>query len=121
MWVHLDYVWVDGNDSPRLRSKTKVVQLTERDDGSPELALDASLHLTDINVPEGVTILALEGEEPNDQQVASIHIPKVVEDAEPEVSEDAEAEEGAEGDTEADTEADDAAKEGGDTAEKTEE
>lgn len=41
MWVHLDYVWVDGNDSPRLRSKTKVVQLTERDDGSPELALDA--------------------------------------------------------------------------------
>lgn len=41
MWVHLDYVWVDGNDSPRIRSKTKVVQLHNRDDGSPELALDA--------------------------------------------------------------------------------
>ena len=40
MWVHLDYVWVDGNSSSRLRSKTKVVELKERDDGSPELALD---------------------------------------------------------------------------------
>ena len=41
MWVHLDYVWVDGSDSPRLRSKTKVVKLVERPDGSPELALDS--------------------------------------------------------------------------------
>tara|TARA_Y100001970_G_scaffold292411_1_gene433605 strand:- start:1014 stop:2030 length:1017 start_codon:yes stop_codon:yes gene_type:complete len=41
MWVHLDYVWVDGNESPNLRSKTKIVELSEREDGSPELALDS--------------------------------------------------------------------------------
>jgi len=38
-WVHLDYVWVDGSESPRLRSKTKVVKLGTMEDGTPELPL----------------------------------------------------------------------------------
>ena len=40
MWVHLDYLWVGGNDSPRLRSKTKIVRMGETEDGQPELALE---------------------------------------------------------------------------------
>ena len=40
MWVHLDYLWVGGNESPELRSKTRVVEMGLTEDGQPELALE---------------------------------------------------------------------------------
>lgn len=57
-----------------------------------ELALDESMHLSNITLPEEVKISLLEQEEPNDLVVATIHLPKVVEE-EPE-----ELEAGADGD-----------------------
>lgn len=40
------------------------------------LGVDQTLHLSDLKLPEGVTLLALHGEEPHDLPVVSIHMPK---------------------------------------------
>ena len=69
-----------------------------------ELALDASLHLSDIVLPEGVKITALEGDEPNDATVVSIHVPKVAAEPTDEAESDA-AEGDAAGDAPAEGEA----------------
>lgn len=59
-----------------------------------DLVLDGVIRLSDISVPEGVTIVALEQDTENDTTVLGIHIPKVVVEAEPEVAEGEEGEEG---------------------------
>lgn len=43
--------------------------------------LDSSVHLSDLVLPKGVELVALQGEEPQDMTVASVHMAKV--DAEP--------------------------------------
>ncbi|ORU91246.1 MAG: 50S ribosomal protein L25/general stress protein Ctc [Cycloclasticus sp. symbiont of Poecilosclerida sp. M] len=58
-----------------------------------ELEMDASLHLTDVTVPEGVEIMALTHGSEHDAQIASIHKPRVIEEVELEAA-DAEGEEG---------------------------
>jgi len=57
------------------------------------LELDGAVHLSELKLPEGVTLVGFDEE--NDRGVVSIHVPKVVEEPEPEVA--AEGEEGAEG------------------------
>ncbi len=57
--------------------------------------LDSMLHMSDIVLPEGVTLTALAQDPPNDEAIASIHVLRVAE--EPEEEEVAEGEEGAEG------------------------
>lgn len=44
------------------------------------LGLNETLHLSDIKLPEGVSLLSLTGNEPHDLPVVSIHIPKEVAD-----------------------------------------
>jgi large subunit ribosomal protein L25 len=64
-----------------------------------EVALDVTLHISDITLPEGVESVALSHGEEQDQPIASVHMPKVIveeEDLDDEAEEDAEAEEGAE-------------------------
>lgn len=79
--------------------------------------MDGVVHLSDIVPPEGVTILALAKEEPNDMTVASIHEPKVIEEPEEEVAEEAaEGETTAEGEAAAEGGESDETKEGGDDA-----
>lgn len=57
-----------------------------------ELALDASAHLSDIKLPEGVELTALTAEEPNDLPIVSIHVQKEVPEEEPEAEAAAEGE-----------------------------
>jgi len=38
--VHIDYLWVDGFDTPTIRSKTKVSQLSSLEDGGAELQIE---------------------------------------------------------------------------------
>ena len=57
-----------------------------------ELALDESLHLSDIVLPEGVKITALLAEEPNDAAIVSLHVPKVVAEPVEETEGEADAE-----------------------------
>jgi len=45
-----------------------------------ELELDASMHLSDIKLPEGVALTALAQETPNDESIVSIHVIRVVEE-----------------------------------------
>jgi len=40
MLVHLDYIWIDGLEHPRIRSKTKVVNFQPRDKDQSNLTLD---------------------------------------------------------------------------------
>ena len=40
MLVHLDYVWIDGFEHPRIRSKTKVIQLAVDDEGQSNLQVN---------------------------------------------------------------------------------
>lgn len=42
------------------------------------LGIDQTLHLSDIKLPEGVTLAALQGDAPHDLPVVSIHVPKAV-------------------------------------------
>ncbi len=42
------------------------------------LAIDQTLHLSDLKLPQGVTLVALHGEDANDLPVVSIHMPKAV-------------------------------------------
>ena len=42
------------------------------------LAIDQTLHLSDITLPEGVTLKDLQGDEPDNKAVVSIHVPKEV-------------------------------------------
>ena len=74
-----------------------------------EVAVGQILHISDINLPEGVESVALSHGEDHDLPIFTINMPKAVEE-EPVEGEDAEAVEGEEGDTEAST--DDAAEEG---------
>ena len=70
-----------------------------------DLALDASLHLSDIVLPTGVKIMALEGDEPHDEAVVNIHVPKAA--AEPAEESEGDAADGdapAEGDTKSEAE-----------------
>jgi large subunit ribosomal protein L25 len=61
-----------------------------------ELELDAMLHLSDIKLPEGVEILALEPGEESDHGIVSIHVIKAA-PVEEDIVEDEEAAEGEEG------------------------
>jgi len=88
-----------------------------------KLNLDESIHLSDIKAPQGVEFVAIShGEDPD---IASVHMPKIIEEpTEEEVEEEAEGEteEGAE--TEEGTESDEEgaeAKEGTDTDKKSKE
>jgi len=57
-----------------------------------ELGMDEQLHLSDIEVPEGVEIVELAQEEAEDQVIVSIHMPRqVVEEEEGEEAEEPEA------------------------------
>ncbi len=47
-----------------------------------QLELNGSIHLTDLKLPEGITIVALMQGEDNDQPVAAIHTPRKVEEVE---------------------------------------
>jgi len=60
------------------------------------LKLDEVLHLSNLTLPEGVEIVALAQEEPNDQPVVAIHMPREEEEEE-EIEEEIEGEEGEEG------------------------
>ncbi|MGI9308636.1 MAG: 50S ribosomal protein L25/general stress protein Ctc [Gammaproteobacteria bacterium] len=62
-----------------------------------ELELDQLLHLSDIEVPDGVEITDLVADPPRDNAVVSIHIPRVIEEPEEEVEAEGEEAEGAEG------------------------
>jgi large subunit ribosomal protein L25 len=75
------------------------------------LELNEMLHLSDINVPEGVEIVELSHGEGHDQPIVNIHIIKVVEIEEPEL-EAAEGEEAADGEAPADGDGADAAADG---------
>jgi large subunit ribosomal protein L25 len=79
-----------------------------------EVVLGTALHLSDIIVPEGVTIVALALEEPNDAQIATVQVPREIVEEEPELEafEGEEAEEGEEGEAAEGEEAGDAEGEG---------
>jgi large subunit ribosomal protein L25 len=64
-----------------------------------EVPLGTALHLSDIIVPEGVTILVLAQEEPKDAQIATVLVPRENIEEEPEL-EALEGEEGEEGEGE---------------------
>ena len=49
------------------------------------LELDQTLHLTDLTIPKGVEVLALTQETENNLPVASVHLPRVIEEPEEEV------------------------------------
>ncbi|TDI94338.1 MAG: 50S ribosomal protein L25/general stress protein Ctc [Chloroflexi bacterium] len=74
-----------------------------------EVTLGTALHVSDIIVPEGVTIVALAQEEPNDAQIATVLVPRENIEEEPEL-EALEGEEGEEGEA---VEGEEAAEEGG--------
>ncbi len=67
-----------------------------------EVELDATLHISDIKLPEGVESVALSHGEEQDQPIASIHLPKVVveEDLDADVSADGEDSDGEDSDGE---------------------
>ncbi len=70
-----------------------------------KLEMDQTLHLSAIILPEGVDIVALKAEEPNDMAVASIHMPKVAsEDPEDVADSDTQSEESVQGDDSKDSE-----------------
>ena len=70
-----------------------------------KLGMDQTLHLSAISLPEGVDIVALKAEEPNDMAVASIHMPKVAsEDPEDVAGSDTQSEESAQSDDSKDSE-----------------
>ena len=70
-----------------------------------DLKLNDAIHLSEIKVPEGVTILELSHGEGHDHVVVSVHVKRAVEEEEPVVAE--EGEEVAEEDTETKAEGDD--------------
>lgn len=57
------------------------------------LQMDDSIHLSQLKVPAGVTIIALEHD--NDEAVANVHVPRAVVEEEPAAAAPAEGEEGA--------------------------
>lgn len=76
-----------------------------------QVELDQTVHLSDIKLPEGVELVDLMAESPNDLPIASVHLPKVVEDASLEgeviAPENPEADAaGDDGDTDTDTDTD---------------
>jgi large subunit ribosomal protein L25 len=64
-----------------------------------KLALDQAVHLSELNLPKGVELVAFaHGVEGHDQSVISVHIPRIIEEEVVEVAaEEAAAAEGAEG------------------------
>jgi large subunit ribosomal protein L25 len=76
-----------------------------------DVVLGTALHLSDIIVPEGVTIVALAQEEPNDAQIATVLVPREIIEEEPEL-EALEGEAGEEGEEGEGEEAGDAEGEG---------
>lgn len=72
------------------------------------MELDTMLHMSDIALPEGVTLVALSHEPPTDEAICSLHVLRVA--AEPEGDEDGDA---AAGDESAADESKDAGDEGG--------
>jgi len=76
------------------------------------LKLDEVIHLSGLEVPEGVEIVALTQEEPNDQPVVAVHMPREEEEEEEIEEEEIEGEEGAEGETPEGEAAEGEAKEG---------
>ncbi len=64
-----------------------------------KLALDQGVHLSELNLPKGVELVAFaHGVEGHDQSVVSVHIPRIIEEEVVEVAaEEAAAAEGAEG------------------------
>ena len=74
-----------------------------------DLKLNEAIHLSEIKIPEGVTIVELSHGEGHDHPVVSVHVKRAIEE-EPVVSDEAEeveAEAEAEGDADADTKAED--------------
>jgi large subunit ribosomal protein L25 len=61
-----------------------------------EMVLDTMLHLSDITLPEGVTLTALSQEPPSDDPICSLHILRVAAEPEPEEVEGEEGEAGEE-------------------------
>ncbi len=72
-----------------------------------DLKLNEALHLSDVKVPEGVTIVELSHGEGHDHVVVSVHVKRAVEEEEPVAA--AEGEEAAEGEAETKAEGDDKA------------
>ena len=72
-----------------------------------DLKLNEALHLSDVNVPEGVTIVELSHGEGHDHVVVSVHVKRAVEEEEPVAA--ADGEEAAEGDADTKAEGDDSA------------
>jgi large subunit ribosomal protein L25 len=79
-----------------------------------DVVLGTALHLSDIVVPDGVTIVALAQEEPNDAQIATVLVPREIIEEEPELEalEGEAGEEGEEGEEGEGEEAGDAEGEG---------
>lgn len=79
------------------------------------LDLDQAIHMSEIKLPEGVAITALQGEEPQDQVVVSVHerreIVEEEEEAAAEAGEAGEAEEAGEGESEESGESDESPEE----------
>lgn len=71
-----------------------------------ELKLNDSLHLSDIKVPDGVTIIELSHGEGHDHVVVSVHVKRAVEEEPVVTDEVAEGEEGVDADADADAKAD---------------
>lgn len=69
-----------------------------------ELKLNEALHLSDIKVPDGVTIVELSHGEGHDHVVVSVHVKRAIEEEPVEVEE---GEEAAEGDADAEAKTDD--------------
>ena len=75
-----------------------------------EMELDAMLHLSDIKLPEGVTLTALAQEPPVDEAICSLHVLRVAAEPEPEgeeAGEEAGAPEESKGDESSDEGGDD--------------
>ncbi len=71
----------DGGQVSHLVSEVEIVCLPKNlpeylEVDLAELVLDATLHLSDITLPEGVVIVALQGDEPHDVGVVNIHAKK---------------------------------------------
>ena len=71
-----------------------------------EVALDVTLHISDIKLPEGVESVALSHGEEQDQPIASIHIPKVIVDEDLDADADADADAESDGESEGEGDSD---------------
>ncbi len=76
-----------------------------------ELVMDATLHLSDITLPEGVILTALQGDEPNDLAIVSVHAKKAQAEPEADAAEASDAADNGKSDGDSDSESEDKAAE----------